>query len=298
MRKKGVALLKILFSALLLYLVFTRIPFSEVWAVLKASHPAYLLTALLFFIVSKVIAAYRLNRYFSGIGLPLSHGSNLRLYLLGMFYNLFLPGGIGGDAYKGYLLHRTFKIPGKKLAAVLLLDRISGLFLLYVYSGLLFLWQPIPWVAPYRVWIGLALAASLLVYRGAHRKWFSYLTPVFWPSLGYSALVQLAQLASVFFILQALGIQEHVLEYLLVFLLSSIVAVLPITIGGIGSREIVFYYGAQWLGLQQSTSIGVSMAFFLITALVSLGGIIYHFRKPGLHLRGKPAEGTIPPGGS
>ncbi|MEJ2583804.1 MAG: lysylphosphatidylglycerol synthase transmembrane domain-containing protein [Robiginitalea sp.] len=202
-----------------------------------------------------------------------------------MFYNLFLPGGIGGDAYKGYLLHRTFKTSGKKLAAVLLLDRISGLFLLYVYSGILLLWQSISWMEPYRSWIGLVLVLSLFIYWKAHQKWFSYLASVFWPSLGYSALVQLAQLGAAFFILQALGIQEHVLQYLLVFLLSSIVAVLPITIGGIGSREIVFYYGARWLSLQESTSIGISMAFFLITALVSLSGIIYHFRKPGLQLR-------------
>ena len=290
LRKKGVTALKFLFSALLLYLVFTRIPFSEVWGVLKSSRPAYLLTALFFFVVSKIFSAYRLNRYFFQIGVPLTHRSNLKLYLLGMFYNLFLPGGIGGDAYKGYLLHRTFKTPGKKLAAVLLLDRISGLFLLYVYSGILFLWLAIPWMAPYQPWIGLVLALSLLVYWMAHQKWFPYLDRVFWPSLGYSALVQLAQLASVFFILQALGIREHLLQYLLVFLLSSIVAVLPITIGGIGSREIVFYYGARWLNLQESTSIGVSMAFFFITALVSLAGMAYHFRKPGLLLRGQEPE--------
>lgn len=280
MRKKGVAALKLLFSALLLYLVFTRIPFSEVWTLLKASTVHLLLVALLFFVLSKTIAAFRLNRYFHQIGIPLSQASNLKLYLLGMFYNLFLPGGIGGDAYKGYLLHRTYGTPGKKLAAVLLLDRISGLFLLCLYSGMLLAWQSLPWMEPYRPWIGMALLGGLLVYWKAHQRLFPYLHPVFWPSLGYSALVQLAQLASVYFILQSLGIQENQLQYLLVFLLSSIVAVLPVTIGGIGSREVVFYYGARWLELQENTSVGVSMAFFFITALVSLCGILYHFRKP------------------
>lgn len=286
-RKKGVAVLKLLFSALLLYLVFTRIPFSEVWALLKASRTGFLLVALIFFALSKVIAALRLNLYFHQVGIPLSQGSNLKLYLLGMFYNLFLPGGIGGDAYKGYLLHRTYGTPGKKLAAVLLMDRISGLFLLCLYSGFLLAWQSIPWLEPIRPWIGILLLAGLLVYWKAHQKFFAYLHPVFWPSLGYSALVQLAQLASVYFILQALGIADNQLQYLLVFLLSSIVAVLPITIGGIGSREVVFYYGARWLELQENTSVGVSMAFFFITALVSLAGIVYHFRKPTLRTTDK-----------
>ena len=202
-----------------------------------------------------------------------------------MFYNLFLPGGIGGDAYKGYVLHRTFDTSGKKLASVLLLDRVSGLFLLFTYSGLLLIWQPISAYASITPWILILLAGSLGAYWLVHQKVFVYLRPVFWNSLVYSAMVQLSQLITVYFILRALGVTENLLEYLLVFLVSSIVAVLPITIGGIGSRELVFFYGAQWLGLQQETSIGVSMAFFLITALVSLLGLIFHFYKPPLHLR-------------
>jgi hypothetical protein len=63
------------------------------------------------------------------------------------------------------------------------------------------------------------------------------------------------------------------------------VAVLPQTLGGIGSRELVFFYGAVWLGLQEYTSVAVSMAFFLITALVSLGGLGFHFKKPELEVR-------------
>ena len=91
LRKKGVALLKIAFSALLLYFIFKQIAFREVWAVVKGSQPGYLLGALFFFVVSKWISALRLNRYFHEIDLPLSGVSNLKLYLLGMFYNLFLP---------------------------------------------------------------------------------------------------------------------------------------------------------------------------------------------------------------
>ena len=253
---------------------------------LKRAHIGYLILALLFFVFSKIVAAFRLNLYFYQIGLPLATRSNLQLYLLGMFYNLFLPGGIGGDAYKGYLLNRTFGTSGKKLASVLLLDRISGLFLLFLYSGVLLLWMSEPWLVPWRPWVFIVLLMGLAVYWYAHQKGFPYLSGVFWNSIGYSSIVQLAQLSSVFFILLALGVTEDRIPYLFVFLLSSIVAVLPITIGGIGSREVVFYDGAQWLGLQQETSIGVSMAFFLITALVSLCGIYYHFRKPVLLLHG------------
>ena len=290
LRKKGLTALKALFSVLLLYLVFTRIPFSEVWVVLKKANPAYLALALIAFGVSKWIAARRLNLYFERIEVPLTEGSNLKLYLLGMFYNLFLPGGIGGDAYKGYLLHRTFGASGKRLASVLLLDRISGLVVLFLYSAVIVLWMALPELGAYQPWLWFLLPLGILVYWAVHRKVFPLLQPVFWSALGYSALVQLAQLVSVYLILMALGVSDSVLEYLLVFLISSIVAVLPITIGGIGSRELVFFYGAQWLGLNEGTSIGISMTFFLITALVSLSGLMYHFKKPQLELRSLPGD--------
>lgn len=289
LRKKGITLLKFAFSALLLYFIFDRIAFREVWAVISASHAGFLLLALLFFIASKWVAALRLNRYFHEIGLPLSGPSNLRLYLLGMFYNLFLPGGIGGDAYKGYALHRAFDTPVKKLVAVLLLDRISGMYVLFAYSCLLLLWLYPAWLEGYAWAVWVLLPVSLGVYLLLHRRFFPYVMKVFWPATAYSALVQVAQLASAYCILLALGVAAEQLPYLLLFLVSSIVAVLPFTIGGIGSRELVFYYGAVWLALQESTSLGVSMLFFGITALVSLCGIAYHFRKPDLRLEQGPA---------
>ena len=65
---------------------------------------------------------------------------------------------------------------------------------------------------------------------------------------------------------------------------KSIVAVVPLTLGGIGSREVTFFYGAKFLGLDQNVSVGVSVLFFLITALVSLIGAWYHFKKIKLEL--------------
>jgi uncharacterized membrane protein YbhN (UPF0104 family) len=284
LRKKVLTVLKIVFSVLLLYFIFNRIAFREVWTSVKDSKPIFLLSALLLFVISKWLAALRLNQYFHKIDLSLSGSSNLRLYLLGMFYNLFLPGGIGGDAYKGYLLNRQFGTPIKKLVAVLFLDRISGMYLLFVYSCLMLLGVQPLWMQGYIWAVGLLLVLSIPMYWWGHRYFFGYLSGIFWTAAGFSALVQLAQLTCAYFILSALGIDSNIFAYLLLFLLSSIVAVLPITLGGIGSRELVFFYGAQALELQEGGALGVSMVFFGITALVSLTGIGYHFKKPNLEL--------------
>jgi hypothetical protein len=43
-----------------------------------------------------------------------------------MFYNLFLPVSISGDAYKVILLKKIYDAPYKKTTSAGLLDRFSG----------------------------------------------------------------------------------------------------------------------------------------------------------------------------
>jgi hypothetical protein len=132
-----------------------------------------------------------------------------------------------------------------------------------------------------------ALAAILLgigVFWILNKKFFQYVLPIFWKAFGYSALVQFFQILSAYFILQSLDIELNTISYLFIFLVSSIVSVIPLTIGGIGSRELAFFCGATLLHLDENTSIGISMIFFLITAFVSLFGIYYHFKKPELKI--------------
>lgn len=281
--KKGIiTLLKILFSAVLLYFIFTKIHLEDIVATLKGSHLLYLFIALVFFIISKFLAAIRLNLYFHQLEVLLTQKSNLKLYLLGMFYNLFLPGGIGGDAYKGYVIKKQFQVVTKKVVTVLVLDRLSGLLLLFLYACLLIFGLQQHLFKGIEMLSATAMVLGIIVFWFLNKKFFGYVLPVFWKSFGYSALVQLAQLISVFCILKALHIEHNTIAYLFIFLVSSIVAVVPLTLGGIGSRELTFFYGATWLSLNENTAIGISLVFFLITAMVSLFGIIYHIKKPAL----------------
>jgi uncharacterized membrane protein YbhN (UPF0104 family) len=238
--------------------------------------------ALLFFVLSKIISAFRTNLYFHQMGAKVSQLSNLKLYLLGMFYNLFLPGGIGGDAYKGYLIQKEYQPGTKKVVSSLLLDRLSGMLLLFIYACVLALLSKNEFFQSFFWLIVAAIPLSVVAFWFVNKIFFNSTLPVFWKSVSFSALVQLAQLVCVLFVLKSLSVDMDFIEYLLVFLVSSIVSVIPLTIGGIGSREVTFLYGAKWLGLDESTSIGISFTFFLITALTSLFGVIYHFKKPQL----------------
>ena len=268
--------LKILLTGAALYLVFQKIDTAQLLELSKNLSWPWLLPAIALFVGSKVATAIRLNHYFANIHLLLSAWENWRLYLIGMFYNLFLPGGIGGDGYKVYLLNNQFKTPVKELLKASLLDRLGGLVaivaLLLTLLGLI----ELPWQGSATwTWKILLLAAALGVIPAfwlLQKVLFSNFLPSFWQGIVWSFVGQLAQMASVFCLLLALGVQDNFLAYQAVFLLSSIVAVLPLTIGGVGARELVVVYAHSYAGIQETEAVAFSLLFFLISAAVSLSG--------------------------
>ena len=268
--------LKILLTGGALVLVFQKIDTAQLLQLSKNLSWPWLFPAIVLFVGSKVATAIRLNHYFANIPLLLSAWENWRLYLIGMFYNLFLPGGIGGDGYKVYLLNKEFKTPVKELLKASLLDRLVGLVaivaLLLALLGLI----ELPWQG-FATWTSkaLLLAAALGMVPAfwlLQKVLFPNFLPSFWQGIIWSLVGQLAQMASVFCLLLALGVQDNFLAYQAVFLLSSIVAVLPLTIGGVGARELVVVYAHSYAGIQETEAVAFSLLFFLISAAVSLSG--------------------------
>ncbi|MBK9359509.1 MAG: flippase-like domain-containing protein [Bacteroidales bacterium] len=276
------ALLKIALSIAALWYVYTKIDLNEVLLIFGSVSYGLLATAASLFIVSKIFSSFRLNLFFAGIRSQLTEISNLRLYLLGMYYNLFLPGGIGGDGYKIYLLNKQFKIKAKKLFWAVLLDRVNGVLALFVLAMVLVPFIPVPQLYKYLA-ISLIPVSVVVYYLGIRFFFKDFLTGIHKTNL-LSLAVQVSQLISAWFILFANHNADNTLSYLFLFLVSSIVATLPITIGGIGSREITFLFGAEVMNLDIHQSIALSLLFYVITALVSLAGIYFSLNGKALDL--------------
>ncbi len=270
--------LKLAVSIAILYLVFTKIDIREVWRIVKSAHFGWLLLGVLFFILSKLIAAYRLNILFRDAGVYITDRFNLELYLLGMYYNLFLPGAVGGDGYKVIYLQKHFKTGVKKLVTVMFLDRLNGMLALFCLAILFLYFTLLPF--PFKSIIWLSFPLSIVGYYLFLHLFFKDFKFSFVKVTMYSFGVQFAQSVSALAILFALGTFDHQAAYVSLFLISSIMATLPISIGGAGVREITFYYGADLFQLDQSIAVTLSLLFYLITVLVSLAGIYYLFYHP------------------
>ncbi len=276
-RKYATTALKFVVTAAALYFVFSKINFSEVFALYKKANVWFLIAALLSFIASKILSSFRLNLLFHRIEIPLTSRMNMKLYLIGMFYNLFLPGGIGGDGYKIYLLNRSYGVKAKKILGAVFMDRVAGIVMLWAVA-LCFLYFVEP-PLPYRSWV---FAALPLLFAGLYlgMRWlFTEYVPVYLPITLYSIGVQLFQVLCAYCILTAFHHTGQNFPYLFLFLISSIVAIIPITVGGAGAREITFLYGAQFLGVDTHLSIALSLMFYFITVIVSFCGI-YFVLKP------------------
>jgi len=67
---------------------------------------------------------------------------------------------------------------------------------------------------------------------------------------------------------------------LIVFMVSSIASALPISIGGIGIRELVFYYLSGYLQISTEKGVSIALVFFLISFLVSMSGFYFSIVSP------------------
>jgi uncharacterized membrane protein YbhN (UPF0104 family) len=272
-------LLKVLVQAAMtvaaLYVVLGKIDLSRLQTIVLHANPWHLLASVLFFNISKIINAVRLNRFFKAIGLNLSRWYNLKLYYLGMFYNLFLPGGVGGDGYKIFVLQKHHDVKVMNVFNAVFWDRVSGIFALVFLSALMLVPSRFTLLYPEQVhwfWVIAATAypLSLLLTRLFYRQFM----PVFLVTAIESILVQTTQLVSAWFILLAISATSNQIDYLAIFLISSVATILPLTIGGAGAREVTFFYALNHLGLDTSTGVALSLIFFVVSAISSLVGIL------------------------
>lgn len=268
-------LLKIVISGFALYYVFSHINLNDIAERVSASNPFYLLAALLVYALSQLVSAFRLKMLFNYVPIPVSHLENLKLYWLGLFYNLFLPGGVGGDGFKVYLIGKHLKTELKKTIGAILSDRVSGLSIIVI---LLLIFAPfIDYNIPLKTyaWAGIPLvAAGFFLFLYLFNR---TLIPAYWPTMGWATLAQLLQMGSAILILKSLNTEASAMydAYLFLFFLSAIAGAVPITLGGIGAREVVFMWGAQYLGVDESTAIALSLLFYTASAVTALPGLIF-----------------------
>lgn len=283
-------LLKIAVTAVLLYFVFKRVPLNEVKNRLLNANYWWMFAALVCFFLSIVVSSWRLRSFFKSINLRLDARFNFRLYLLGLFYNFLLPGGIGGDGYKIYMLNKSYKLPAKKVFWAIMFDRLSGLWAIGLITvGLIFF---IPQINIHiGVPLGIFVAASGVYYFVAYMFFREY-TRYFFAGHSKAVLVQGLQVMAIICVLLGQDFDGKFSPYLLSFLISALATIIPITVGGAGLRETVFMELTKVFPMDKSLAVFLPGSFYIISLVVALLGIYYVLRPSRLE-EGLPKDEAV-----
>lgn len=272
-------LLKIGVTVVCFWFISKKIDLNAAKGAFLRANWLWLSLAVILLMLSKLFSAFRLNIYFRNINIYLTEWKNIKLYWLGMFYNLFLPGSISGDAYKVVLLKKKYDSSYKKTSAAVLLDRFSGLLALGLIMsayGIVVLDRPL-----YDVVLVIGSIAAVVASYLAVRFYFKEFLPGFWPTFFWGLLVQSTQVICVHCILLSLGLSVNQPEWIFIFLVAAVVAVFPVSLGGgLGTRELMFVTGAKYFHLDPQIALVISLLFYLSTVIASVWGLYFIFNDP------------------
>jgi len=169
MKKTLLTILQLLVTSALLYWVFHDPAVRAAMALaIRDADYRWIGAAILAYFVVECAAVVRWQILLNVQGINLSNARIAALFIIGMFYNQFLPGGTGGDIVKTYLLWK--ETPTKKPGALLavLFDRMIGLIALIIITGVLiflrYRWlTSTPATSPY-VWLVLAVFGASVLF--------------------------------------------------------------------------------------------------------------------------------------
>ena len=274
MKNKIFSILQIVITVFFVYFTVSNLDLSKLFEVLNNINILYLIIAASIYFSSQIISSERLRYILSDNKFIISFKQNFTLYLIGLFYNFFIPGGIGGDAYKSYLMNKKFNWKLSKVVKLLLLDRLIGLgvlccILIGLYEIIFLNFN----------FIYLILTLCFLSIIGYYMVKLIFKNQnIFWKSFLYSLANHTIQFISLFIILYSLGIEDGYFEIIIVFILSSIFSVF--SFGGIGIREYIFLSSASILSFSPELAASIGLLFTISAAISSLPGLKFVFSKP------------------
>ena len=267
---------KIVLSLLAVVLISRKVNWKFLIAVLQKVDIRVLVIAFSMYNISQLLGAVRSRYYLRQIGIKLDHKSNSCLYYLGMFYNLFLPGGVGGDGYKVYFLKKYYS--GKTLSIIkaLLFDRFNGLVGLMMLAVIALCGMKpssLPWLTNTSTCIILLMMISL--FYGIHQSMIKSDWKTYSHTLALSVLIQCLQVFACVIIIWSLGEHTHLMTYALIFLASSISMQLPLSMGGLGAREVTVVYCLNALHIDPTIGLAMAMIYFMIQSLSNCIGVFF-----------------------
>ena len=286
MKRAHKALLRGLLGGALLVAVIALADPARVLAQLRQAHVGWLLAGLAAAVASNVVSALRWRALARWLGADVSVRDASRWYFQAIGLNALLPGAVlGGDLYRAVVLRRAGQATLASSWSVVL-DRVSGLWMLCAIGGLgaalcadvLAPWLRLPagafaalMLAGTALWLATPWTLPALLRRWGVR-WLAPLRaaaqrPDFNRQMGWQALasaaVQVLSAAALAGGGLALGVQLPLAAWAFAIAPVFLMAALPVSVGGWGTREAATVAALAPFGVAAAAAVGVGVIYGL-----------------------------------
>jgi uncharacterized protein (TIRG00374 family) len=294
-------------SLSLYVLIFAFNDVGTILARVAAARFEYVAAGVLLYTGGQALSAWRWHLLTRPLRLAVRYSRLLAFYFIGMFFNLFLPTIVGGDAVKAWLLARETGAPARAAVSVFM-ERNLGLLALLTIATVAAWWAPPVELLGFRLlpftmllFAGFAAANLVLLNRGAYAlvdraiaatplarfrpraaSFYDAMAPYasapreIASSIVLSFAFQAVVIAVVFLNARALH-HDFPFTAVAVFVpLISLGGMLPVSVNGLGVREALYILLFSRVGATTELAVALALLYLAVTFAASLpGGVLY-----------------------
>jgi hypothetical protein len=319
-RRMLATVLKVGVSLVGLALVVANFEVAEIVAAMAKADWRWLVTGAVLIAASLIVRAFRWHIVLSGAGAHIRFSRLVELYLVGSFFNAFLPSGLGGDVVRA--AEASQDVDAGVAIGTVVVDRLSGLMALFAMALAVLPWRPPDFPEEVLVVIVLlcvgGLAIGFLLIDGRAAVAIARRLPARMQAAAGNALIRTVEAirqcgrpslagalaVSVLFNLiqiawwaatgRALGLDVPVTYYLLVVPILALALLVP-SIGGLGVRESLAPFLFSGAGISPAEAVALTLLVFGLERVASLLGAPVYIISALRDARRPPAEDEVAP---
>ena len=315
--------LKLVVTLALYALVFYWTDASAIAAELGRAQIEPILLGVLLYMAGQAVSSWKWQILLAPVRLDVPYLKVLAFYFTGMFFNLFLPTIVGGDAVKALLLARATGATARATMSVFMERNVGLCALLIVAIAAAELAPPVElfgmslrhltWVLAAGYTAANVVLMSPFVYRMAdhviaatplsrlrHRADSLYQAIVPYRSaplrmlagVGLSFIFQGVVIAVVFLNAQALALDVPLAAVAVFVPLVSLAGMVPVSVNGLGVREALYILLFGRIGVPVESAVSLALLYLAVTFLASLPGGVAYLMQP-VRARELTSERTV-----
>jgi glycosyltransferase 2 family protein len=283
--------LKLIVSFGILFYFFSILDYEKFLGIIPQVSPVFILLLLLLIILRNILAAFRF-KYLAAVRRDIGILALTRQYFIAAMFNMFLPTALGGDSVRVFLLSEC-RFSKKDSLILILIERIIGFFSLILISLVAVFFFEVPDQILYLV-VGISAAYFLLILmlfvlplntRFRKINLFKKINdniqifhrirsdkPLLSKTLILSFVYQLASISLSYTVALAFDIRIPFVVFLGFVPLVWLFMMIPVSLGGLGLREVAFVYLFAMVGIEKETALIISLGTFLALILNGLIG--------------------------